>query len=124
MGEQAVTPDLDTLERELRALHFRYVNEDELQRGLWAALRNLGYDVKREAIIDGRSRLDFLIGGIAIEVKVAGRTVSVVRQLARYAEHPDVDALILVTTRLRHSDIPSVMSGKPVRVVAITLGGL
>jgi hypothetical protein len=43
------------------------------------------------------------------------------RQLARYAAHQDVDAIILVTTRSRHRPPPLVL-GKPVVTVALTPG--
>jgi hypothetical protein len=108
---------------DLRRLRFRYCNEAELQAGLGAALTNLGYTVLREVILTPQDRVDFLVDGVGIEVKVKGPTTAVVRQLVRYAEHDAIEALILVTTRLRHQP-PRELNGKSVIVVALTMAGL
>ncbi len=57
-----------------------------------------------------------LAGGIGIEVKVAGSPPEVGRQLRRYAAFPQIEALLLVTTRARHLRMPTEIAGKPVRV--------
>ncbi len=82
----------------------------------------------REARLDARSRIDFLVpdapGRVGIEVKVAGTPDNVRRQLTRYAPH--VDALLLVTTRVRHRYLqpptpatPGLGLGKPLAVLWI-----
>lgn len=113
----------DRIADDLRRLRFRYCDETDLQVGLDGALRNLGYDALREVILSPTDRIDFLIDGVGIEVKVKGPSAAVTRQLARYAEHPEIEALILVTTRLRHQP-PRELNGKPVLVVALTMAGL
>lgn len=62
-------------------------------------------------------RPDFMVGGIAIELKVKGTTAAVERQLRRYAAHPEVTALILVTNRATHRNVGREIDGKPVHVV-------
>jgi hypothetical protein len=59
-------------------------------------------EILREHRLSDRDRPDFFVtvGGVAIEVKIGGRGQSrtgIVRQLARYAEHDQVEAIILAT---------------------------
>ncbi len=100
----------------IRAFDFRYGDEDQLQQGLAAALESEGFDVQREVRLNARDRIDLMVDRVGIEVKVAGATASVGRQLARYAQH-DLDGLVLVTNKLRHSppELPI-----PVEVVCLT----
>lgn len=79
---------------------------------------NIVYE--HEAKIGPRCRVDFLVDGIAIEVK-RGKpdTATVTKQVERYCASPEVTALILVTERaLIH--YPKENNGKPVRVVALS----
>jgi hypothetical protein len=62
--------------------------------------------------------------GIAVEVKVAGSVSAVTRQLLRYAYYPEVTELALVTTKVQHRQVPSLMSGKTVRVIHLGLAVL
>ena len=64
-------------------------------------------------------RIDFLLGGVGIEVKVDGSTAQILRQLRRYASSPQIEHLVLVTNRARHRSLPAVIGGKPLRVVHI-----
>lgn len=108
----------------LRGYRFRYANEDALQRGLAGALEASGFDVQREVILDAHSRIDLLIGGVGIEVKVAGSTPRVLRQLERYTRFDAVESLILVTSRARHAGDRRELGGKPFEVVSLHLAGL
>jgi hypothetical protein len=103
----------------IRACRFHYQDEDGLQRGIAGALAAAGLAARREVRITPRDRLDFLVGGTAVEVKVAGQPGSVLRQLQRYAASDLVADLVLVTTRARHASLPSVVGGKPLTVVRI-----
>jgi hypothetical protein len=62
-----------------------------------------------------------MTGKVAIEVKVAGRPAAVLRQITRYAACPEVDALVLVTSRATHRTLGDgkPVNGKPVTVVWI-----
>jgi hypothetical protein len=101
---------------------YRYRDEDDLQRQLADVLGGAGLIAHREVRLSGRDRLDLLVYDVGIEVKVGGSTNAVLAQLLRYSEHPTVGALVLVTNRARHT-APSLLGGKPVRVVKL-LGGL
>ena len=77
---------------------------------------------QREASLTEHDRPDFLIGTIAVEVKIHDPYAKVLRQLHRYALHSSVDAVILITTKASHLRIPHELNGKPV-LVASLLGG-
>lgn len=103
---------------------FRYTWADErqLQASLYFVLDGCFIHPQREFRLTARDRIDFLCTAddgtrIGVEVKVAGNAEGVARQLLRYAPH--VDALLLVTTRRRHTAIPTMLDGKPVDVAVV-----
>jgi hypothetical protein len=98
---------------------FTFVTEDDLQREITTALAVDGMEPRREVSLDAYSRIDLMVGRIGIEVKIGGSWADVVRQLTRYSKHPDIDELILVTTRTRHHHIPTELNGKPVHLVSL-----
>lgn len=103
---------------------FTYANEAELQAGVERALKMRGLEFERERCLGEAGRIDFLVERrIGVEVKVAGAMPAVLEQLLRYAACPEIDELVLVTTRASHSDIPRTLGGKPV-VVHVLRGGL
>jgi hypothetical protein len=108
----------------LRGYHFRYARESDLQEAVRRALDRAGVDAVREARLDGRSRVDLLAGRVAVECKVGGSAADLRRQLARYARSDLVDEIVVVTSRVRHQDLPAEIEGKPVEVVSLLLGGL
>lgn len=111
----------------IRTARIRYVSEHELQAGLAQVLAIAGLDVQEEVRLNDRDRIDLLVQRddlaprVGVEVKVAGAPRDVDRQLARYAESPMVDALVLVTNRARHRP-PATLAGKPVATVFLGAG--
>lgn len=105
----------------LENYRYAYGNEDELQLHL-ANVLDGGWTTIREYPL-GTGRIDIYVPElrVGVEVKVAGKAPEVLRQLARYANHPDIDALVLVTNRLRHRFAADV-AGVP--LVTVTLLGL
>ncbi len=104
---------------------FLAASEAELQAALAAALVEGGFDVRREVRLSGRDRIDLLVDRVGIEVKVDGASNAVLRQLGRYAAHPEVSALLLVTTDVRHAHALRawpVLGGCP--VACLHVGGL
>lgn len=95
---------------------YRFSDETMLQNGIAKVLAEDGIAFEREYPL-GRDRVDFFVQGIALEVKVDGSLSEVTRQLHRYAQHPDVQIVALVTTKSQHCRMPSEMAGKPVRVI-------
>ncbi len=96
----------------LACYRFSILDEGHLQVGLAAILDEKGIRYDREHQLDRAGRIDFLTeDGIGIEVKVAGTTVDVHRQLCRYAASPAVTRLMLVTTRALHRRLPDMVGG-------------
>lgn len=98
----AVVAELHQVMDVLRSTRFLWATEDELQRGVAEAFAAAGLGFVREARLDSHSRPDFLVGRVAVEVKVAGAQGAVYRQLARYARSDQVDAVVLVTACASH----------------------
>jgi hypothetical protein len=113
---------LAELDEVVRSAQFNFADELDLQNGLAIQFDNRNIQYQREALIGAasESRVDFLISRIALEVKVGGSLADVMRQLSRYAKSPSVDALMLVTSRLRHRVcLPEKVNGKPLQVTEI-----
>lgn len=103
-----------------------YANEYDLQAAIARALEQGGHLATREVRLDSGNRLDILVYAaewagprVAIEVKVDGSRLDVIRQLHRYASEVAVDAILLVTTRTRHNRLPEHIHGKPVQLVTL-----
>jgi hypothetical protein len=106
----------------ITANRYVYRDEKQLHEGIAAALTAHGHRVAREVALTNRDRIDLLVDRIGVEVKVGGQPAAVARQLQRYAHSDQLDALILVTNRARHTQLPSILAGTPV-VIASLLGG-
>lgn len=72
-------------------------SEAEAQRGVEMALTAAGIPFEPQRVIAAGERLDLMCDGVAIEIKVRGSRTAIMRQLERYASHPDVTGTILVT---------------------------
>ncbi len=105
-----------------------YIDEYTLQAQLEDALELAGITTIREYRLTEHDRIDLLAiiadSTIGIEVKIAGHRDDVLRQLTRYADHPSLDALILVTTVAKHHRLPTELNGKPLRLVTYVTAGL
>ena len=100
-----------------RTLRCQTAQEKVLQDALEPLLRAEFQDVEREARLSQADVLDFLVAGrIVVEVKMDQSPMTVTRQLRRYAEHPKVTHIVLVTTRAKHRSVPLELAGKPVFV--------
>jgi hypothetical protein len=116
------TTPLDRVVASLRSRRFtRFRDEAELQRLMAGVFAEDGIAALREHALSAKDRPDFYFEGVAVEVKIGGSTTSLARQLFRYAEVESVTALVLVSTRARHTTMPTTMVGKP--VVNVHVGG-
>jgi hypothetical protein len=101
--------------RVLSELRGPFSEEEKLRDAIAIAL---GPHALREAKVGEHERIDFLVGRIGIEAKIRGTRSDVTRQLFRYAESPDIDEIILVTTRYQHTvRAPTALLGKPLTIV-------
>lgn len=117
----------DELLATLARARFLWSAEDELQRGLAAALEAAGHEVEREVRLNPRDRIDLLVDRIGIEVKIAGARRDVQRQLRRYLTSDLLDELILVTAKAQHLTIPTacqLYAGKRLYVHHLGASGL
>lgn len=91
--------------------------ESLLAQDLRKALSNAGVPFEHEAQLTN-GRVDLRVETTAVELKVKGSPMSVLRQLARYGTDPTVEAVILVTTSRKISlAMPPKIGGKPLLVV-------
>jgi hypothetical protein len=102
---------------------YRYAREADLQQGIADALTAAGLPARREVRLSPHDVIDLMSGHVGVEVKLSGRLPEVAGQLGRYAAHPDVAELVLVTTRAPHRAAPPDLDGTPLRVVWLS-GGL
>jgi len=109
----------------LARYRFHFADEDQLQAALAGALASR-YPVEREVPLLGLGRIDLMVERVGIEVKIQGATADVQRQLRRYCESALVEELLVVTTRLRHTQLVPVTSEfpKPVVVLPLGIGGI
>jgi uncharacterized Zn finger protein (UPF0148 family) len=113
--------DLEVIRRIILGYRYQHADESGLQAGVAAVLTAAGRPAHREVRLTARDRIDILTGRVGIEVKVRGATDALLRQLQRYAQHTQIDALIVVTTVAKHRSLPQSVGGKPLAV--IHLGG-
>lgn len=114
-----VAMTLDELYAGLGEYRYRFDSEAVLQGAIQAALDALGFPYQREVRLDAKSRIDFLVGAIGLEVKVGGGLTPMLRQIHRYLAFPEVEGLLLVTTKSSHKRLVSMLQGKPVRVLHV-----
>ncbi|QDT39747.1 hypothetical protein [Stratiformator vulcanicus] len=108
--------DVDWLADEIRRHRVRFGTEREMQDDIERLLRSLLITFERESET-GVGPIDFRVGRIGIECKVAGGPAAVLRQLMRYADVTDLGAIVLVTSRHTHRFTMQQLRGKPFRVV-------
>jgi hypothetical protein len=100
--------------------HFH--TEVMLHASIETLLNRLDIGHRREVRLNDKDRPDFMVGRIAIEVKIKGSKSEVITQLHRYAQCEQVDGLVLVTNCARHLGMPATLNGKPLHVASL-LGG-
>lgn len=112
--------DLAVICAALQAGRFDLHDEKECQAQVatWLATRLPGANILREHRLSPADIPDFFIKGVVVEVKMnASRAPAIVRQLARYAGHSDVTAIVLLSNRA--VVLPAEIEGKPLHVVSL-----
>ena len=91
---------------------------DQVLVGCGTTLTVQEVEAAHEARLAPRCRIDFLAGGIGIEIKKKRpERAKLIAQLARYAACPQVRALIVVAPR--GVNLPRQIGGKPVTMLAL-----
>ena len=92
--------------------------EEELHAQVARALEESGLEARHEARLAPRCRIDFMVGGVGIEIKKSrpDRT-KLLAQLIRYAACEQVQALVVAAPR--GVNLPREIGGKPVTMVAL-----
>lgn len=92
--------------------------EMELHDMVARALTDAGLEVKHEAVLAPRCRIDFMAGGVGVEIKKnRPQPAALKRQLARYAACEQVKELVVVAPR--GVRLPAQMGNKRVTMLAL-----
>lgn len=104
----------------LGSYRYSFQNERELQDGVAAALFDNQVQFARECALGKLDRPDFFLphSGMVIEVKIKFPRSQVLRQLLRYAAYPQVQSILLITSRSCHA-MPDQLNAKPVLILNI-----
>lgn len=98
----SLSPDPRLLARRIVAIcersRINVSTELSAHSDLARALEADGMEVVREFRLSARDRIDVLVGGVGVEVKIQGSRRDIFRQLERYAESEHVTALVLATS--------------------------
>ena len=101
----------------LARYRFRYRDEAQLQEAIERVFLDNHVDFEREVSLTGQERIDFMVAGIGIEVKIHQPPSMVLRQLQRYAQCDQVHHLLLVTAVSKHAHLPRSINYKVLDVV-------
>ncbi len=97
----------------LQRLRIPLSNEKAAQDAIERAFKDAGLPCEREVRLSPGDIVDFMVGTIAVEVKIYGQRREIFRQLTRYAQHERVKELLLVTNLAM--GLPPEINGKPAR---------
>lgn len=90
-------------------------SEKALQAAIEAHLTASGVEFEREVTLAPGDIVDFMVGRIAVEVKIKGQRRAIFRQCERYAAHDRVAGILLVTNVAM--GFPPELLGKPTAVL-------
>lgn len=109
----------------MRGTRFNFTTETELQEGVAMLLAAKSIAFQREVILDAENRIDFFFpAGVGLETKINGSLSEIARQVQRYMERPEIDALILLSRRSNVHDLPGEINGKPLHIITLWSNGL
>lgn len=92
--------------------------EEQLHAQVAQALAENGLEVRHEVRLAPRCRIDFMSGGIGIEIKKSRpERAKLIAQLTRYAACEQVCAIVVVAPR--GVNLPKMIGGKRVTMVAL-----
>ena len=93
-------------------------SEERLHEQAAEAFARAGLAAAHEVRLAPRCRIDFMVGGIGVEIKKKRpQRAPLAAQLARYAACPQVERLIVLAPR--GVDLPKSIGGKPVTMMSL-----
>lgn len=104
----------------IRGRCFSLGDEKMLQAELAEAFIDASIVFEREVHLDKNNIVDFMIDGLAIEIKIRTKVsaMQIYRQLERYCAFSEVKALMLITSKAM--SLPDSINGKPVYVLSLS----
>lgn len=97
--------------------------ESTAHNDIMRILTDAGLEPQREVRMTAGSRVDVMVGGVAVEIKRRGSRREVWSQLERYAAIEDVDCVVLAT-QAAWPQPPATIHGKPFFVASLNAGHL
>ncbi len=96
-------------------------DEKVMQSSISDVLKEAGIKFERERRLED-GQIDFLVGSVGLECKLAGSWVEVLRQLTKYAKDDCIQEILVVTTKaVHHQKLDGrTLQGKLIRVYWIT----
>lgn len=97
-------------------------DEKLLQEAIGDVFQAAALDFEREVHLGPRDIVDFMVEGIAVEVKIKGNRRDIYRQLERYCTYETVASIVLATNV--PMALPVEICGKPTGIAALGRGWL
>lgn len=97
-------------------------DEKRLQATMAEEFAEAGIVAEREVHLGDGDIIDFMIGGVGIEVKIKGSKREMYRQCERYCSHEQLKSLILATNVA--TGMPVTINEKPILVAMLSRGWL
>lgn len=104
----------------IHARRFLLDSETAVHERIADELTAIGVAFEREVALSRSDRVDFMIGGTAVEVKLAGAKLSIFKQCERYCQHSRVKALVLVSNIAM--GLPRLINGRPAYFASLGRG--
>lgn len=98
----------------------RAIEEAVLQDSVARVLRTSGIAFDEQVVLGPGERIDFLCGAVGVELKTKGGMAPLIRQLARYAAHERIEALVVISTLRRLGAVPPSVGAKPVFTLTVS----
>lgn len=115
-------PECRALVKFLETRRWPLSDETRLQECVADELTRSAYVFEREVRLAKGDIIDFMVGSIGIELKIAGQRRAIYRQCERYCAHDRVQALILGTSAAM--GLPESINERPVFVALLGIGSL
>ncbi len=118
----SIIDECRALVRFLGSYRWPLSDEKRLQEVMAEQFAAAAVAAAREVDLGNGDIIDFMIGGVGMEVKIKGSKRAIYRQCERYCAHDRVEALILATNVA--TGMPATINGKPVLVALLGKGWL